>query len=154
MLKNCPSSFRCQWWLWYIFAAFLYCTGIEGFWIPVCTGVKPFLAQIPLWWMICECFKMKSGILFHIDRLKKIGLDPSTLYPIVLPRPPTLLPNCSSPQRSVIQVIPKWSAEPDYGDNDTHIEEVHESEEQLELQDALAPIYDQLHLARFWQCCS
>jgi hypothetical protein len=100
--------------------------------------------------MIRECFKTNSGILFHIDGLKKVGLDPSTLYPIVLPRPPALSLDPSSPQTSLIQATPKKSAEPDYGDDEVHVEEVHESEELLELKDALAPIYDQLNLAWFW----
>jgi hypothetical protein len=100
--------------------------------------------------MLRECFKTNSGILFHIDGLKKVGLDPSTLYPIVQTRPPALSLDSSSPQTCVIQAIPKQNAEPDYGDDDVHTEQVHESEEQLELQDALAPIYDQLSLAWFW----
>jgi len=130
-----------------------HCIGIEAFGppTPVGTGVEPCLARIPLRWMIRECFKTNSGILFHVDGLKKIGLDPSTLYPIVLPRPPALSLNQSSPQTCLIQAIPKKSAEPDYGEDEIHdVEEVRESEELLDLKDALAPIYDQLSLAWFW----
>ncbi|KAF7348055.1 hypothetical protein MSAN_01757900 [Mycena sanguinolenta] len=65
------------------------------------------LARIPLRWMIRECFKVTflvftlqidvnqtpkadTGIMFDAQRLQELGLDPATLYPFVLPRPPPL----------------------------------------------------------------
>ncbi|KAH9897658.1 hypothetical protein C8Q73DRAFT_787913 [Cubamyces lactineus] len=39
------------------------------------------LARIPLRWMIRECFRTKTGIRFHAELLKNIGLDPATLWP-------------------------------------------------------------------------
>lgn len=49
------------------------------------------LARIPLRWMIRECFRTNSGIQFEADKLRAIaGIDPASLYPIVLPRPPPL----------------------------------------------------------------
>ncbi|EEB99946.1 hypothetical protein MPER_00241, partial [Moniliophthora perniciosa FA553] len=33
------------------------------------------LARIPLRWMVRECFKANTGIMFDVDRLEKIGLD-------------------------------------------------------------------------------
>jgi hypothetical protein len=75
------------------------------------------------------CFKTSSGILFRVDGLKKIGLGFSTLYPMVLPCPPALSLDHSSPQLSLIQAIPRNPSEPDYGDDEIHNEEGHESEE-------------------------
>ena len=46
------------------------------------------LARIPLRWMICECYKTQSGILFEPDKLRGVGLDISSLWPEVKPRPP------------------------------------------------------------------
>ena len=100
--------------------------------------------------MVRECFKTNSGILFHIDGLKKIGLDPATLYPAVLPRPPALSLDHSSPETSLIQTIPKVAPPPVYEEEEVHISEAQESEELLDLKDALAPIYDQLNLTWFW----
>ena len=37
--------------------------------------------------MVRECFKTKTGIMFDPSRLRRIGLDPATLYPEVLKRP-------------------------------------------------------------------
>jgi hypothetical protein len=44
------------------------------------------LARIPLRWMIRECFKAKSGIIFDKQGLRELGLDPSRLSPVVLQR--------------------------------------------------------------------
>ena len=100
--------------------------------------------------MVRECFKTNSGILFHIDGLEKIGLDPAALYPAVLPRPPALSLDHSSLETSLIQTIPKVAPAPVYDEEEVRIGEAQESEELLDLKDALAPIYDQLKLARFW----
>ncbi|KAL5495495.1 hypothetical protein ACEPAI_958 [Sanghuangporus weigelae] len=52
-------------------------------------GTRNSLARIPLRWMIRECFRTKTGIIFDKDMLKKdIGLDTDTIYPYVHPRPP------------------------------------------------------------------
>jgi len=48
------------------------------------------LARISLRWMIRECFKTGTGIMFDAQGLKEVGLDPATLYPFVTPRPPPL----------------------------------------------------------------
>lgn len=46
------------------------------------------LARIPLRWMIRECFRMKTGIIFDARLLhEEIGLDYRTVYPRVLERP-------------------------------------------------------------------
>jgi hypothetical protein len=75
-------------------------------------SVKTSLARIPLRWMIRECFRTDTGILFHLDELKTFHLDsntlvdPITLDPRVLPRPEapaltTLLPEdrCIQPMK-------------------------------------------------------
>ncbi|KAF7347954.1 hypothetical protein MSAN_01747500 [Mycena sanguinolenta] len=46
------------------------------------------LARIPLRWMIRECFKANTGIIFDAQQLQELGLDPATLYPVVLRRAP------------------------------------------------------------------
>ncbi|KAF5328559.1 hypothetical protein D9758_018002 [Tetrapyrgos nigripes] len=42
----------------------------------------------PLRWMIRQCFLTGTGIMFHREMLKDVGLDPDSLYPMVRPRPP------------------------------------------------------------------
>ena len=44
---------------------------------------KHSLARIPLRWMIRECFRTNTGIRFHAELLKDIGLDPENLWPHV-----------------------------------------------------------------------
>jgi len=115
----------------------------------VSTGVKPCLARIPIRWMIRECFKTKSGILFHIDGLKGIGLNPDALYPIVLPRPPALSAGSTGPT-AYIQPAPKTPEVAADSDDYVVAQTLTETEEEAELKDALAPVYDQLSLAWFW----
>ncbi|GJE95087.1 DUF2235 domain-containing protein [Phanerochaete sordida] len=45
------------------------------------------LARIPLRWMIRQCFLANTGIRFHTELLKNVGLDPAALYPAVKERP-------------------------------------------------------------------
>jgi hypothetical protein len=97
------------------------------------------LARIPLRWMIRECFKSKTGIMFDSDKLRAIGLDPGRLYPDVLPRPPPLPVNgrmilANSPGPMSAQSL----------DGDVVMEELEE------LEDALTPIFDQLEIKKFW----
>ncbi|KAF8881859.1 hypothetical protein BD779DRAFT_1544475 [Infundibulicybe gibba] len=99
------------------------------------------LARIPLRWMLRECFKTKSGIMFDVEGLRKLGLNPDALYPDVLPRPPALSIGSSRiqsiPSKPAVQQAKAADAPPP-------------TEEELDLQDALSPIYDQLSLAWFW----
>jgi len=111
------------------------------------------LARIPLRWMIRETFKTKSGIMFETDGLRSIGLDPNSLYPDVAPRPPALPVGSARIRR----IPPKPSKPiitdpaPEHPIVDLHAELIpHRTEEELELQEALSPIYDQLDLAWFW----
>jgi hypothetical protein len=90
--------------------------------------------------MIRECFKAKTGIMFVADGLRKVDLDPGSLYPIVLERP---------------AAIPIGDARIEHLHNHPDLpspspEAPLKTEEEAELLDALAPIYDQLSLAPFW----
>lgn len=98
-------------------------------------GTKPNLANIPFRWMIRECFKTDTGIIFAADNLlKDIGLDPSSLYPIVKPRPEAL----SLREDSIVRTTESTSKLKDQKISETATEEEHD------LVDALAPIYDML----------
>ena len=134
-------------------------------------SVKTSLARIPLRWMIRECFKTNTGILFRLDLLKTVNLDPKTLDPTVSPRPQALplttLPSEEmyikrqpmNPQECVTRPGPfaslsglfkkapagEGSDAEDVGDKGPV-----DSEELADLKDSLAPIYDQLELNRFW----
>ncbi|CAA7265053.1 unnamed protein product [Cyclocybe aegerita] len=68
-------------------------TDVEEVWFAGChcnvgggavkNEIRNNLARISLRWMVRECFKLKTGILFHRDTFKVIGMDPSTLWPEV-----------------------------------------------------------------------
>ncbi|KAG6330688.1 hypothetical protein ID866_8400, partial [Astraeus odoratus] len=97
-------------------------------------GVRYSLARIPLRWMIRECFKTNSGILFHGSKLRKVGLDPATLYPHVLARPPAI-----SPSKSIID-----------GGPNTECTAPFENEELEDCYDAFCRINDQLDIRPYW----
>lgn len=48
----------------------------------------PSLARIPLRWMVRQCVLANTGIMFHVDGLLRLGLNPDTLYPLVVPSTP------------------------------------------------------------------
>ncbi|KAF8224463.1 hypothetical protein L208DRAFT_1311097 [Tricholoma matsutake] len=121
-------------------------TDYEEVWFPGCHGdigggsvrntTRHALSRISLRWMVRECFKTNTGIMFDTQALRNIGLDPSTLYPFVTPRPPPLpvgnatLEKLRSPsmlRRFLIGI-----------------------EEEEELNDALSPIHDELRLRPAW----
>ncbi|KAJ4479369.1 hypothetical protein J3R30DRAFT_3657352 [Lentinula aciculospora] len=103
------------------------------------------LARIPLRWMIRQCFKTNTGILFHSEGLRSLGLDPSFLWPEVKPRPG---PPISSSAR--IRSIPR-NPSPVFQEMAKDASpSVYKTEEELELEDAMSPIYDQLSLAPGW----
>lgn len=109
--------------------------------------------------MVRECFKAKTGIMFESEALREIGLDPTTLYPFVTPRPPPLSitsehkirkpPADPIPVRLHATLTKKRPAE-------VHAQHVVApvpflgSEEEEELHDALSPAYDQLKLKKGW----
>ena len=108
------------------------------------------LARIPLRWMIRQCFLLKTGILFQREMLRYVGMDPDTLYPHVIPRPPLQPTPPEVPRRepsastsassSAIQQNPRLS----FWTDDF------ESEEQEDLRDALTPINDMLSSKWGW----
>ena len=155
----------------------------------VSNDVRHNLARIPLRWMIRQCFLTNTGIRFHAELLRTVGLDPTSLFPIVKPRPP---PVSSSPyvRRSgptkftgsnhsrpdhdrdttlveglPVPVLPKRAAsegsgmvlggkpvpiKPGLGYACRHHEDMHMTEEEEDLADALCPIFDQLSLKPSW----
>jgi hypothetical protein len=90
--------------------------------------------------MIRECFKAKTGIMFIADGLRRIGLDPDSLYPVVQDRPAALPIGDAH-----ISHIPKTRLPPL-----PNPQKPLKTEEEYEVLDALAPIYDQLSLAPYW----
>ncbi len=99
--------------------------------------------------MIRECFKADTGIMFDTEALREVGLDPATLYPVVLDRPPPL---------SAANAIIKSARDPvsenyeDFAGLTASQSELLKMEEYHELQDALSPVYDQLDLVWwFWK---
>lgn len=109
--------------------------------------------------------------MFHSQRLKSIGLDPSTLYPFVTPKPPPL----SGENHTIESLFEKkktkslWrriltatrlapaqetgsatdSAAPMAGKvNENSMQRLTEEEE--DLKDALSPKYDQLRIVPLW----
>ncbi|KAG5337310.1 hypothetical protein C0989_009696 [Termitomyces sp. Mn162] len=112
----------------------------------VSNGTPYALARISLRWMIRECFKAKSGIIFVSKSLREVGLDPLSLYPCVQKRPPPLhvgnaqIQNVTSATQQKLQ---------DSSGMDSLVE-IAKTEEDHELLDVLSPIYDQLTLAPMW----
>ena len=93
--------------------------------------------------MVRECFRTNTGIQFHAEGLRDIGLDPASLYPVVEDRPRPL------PK-------PRW-----YHLNTIAPRVPLASEEEHDVRDALSPMHDQfapftplwwvLELFPFWQ---
>lgn len=122
----------------------------------VLNGTRPNLAHIPLRWMVRECFKSNSGIIFYTEKLAAIGLDPRGIYPEVKPRPPAIQPATGQTvkhgpprpepkKRGLLSCISDPSSDaqsPEIVDYSKH------SEEELDLIDSLAAVYDQLEVKR------
>ena len=92
---------------------------------------KHSLARIPLRWMIRECFRTNTGIRFHAELLRRVGLDPVRLHPTVAERPPPLQATAEH-ATSVAKPVAQGT------------------EEDHEVRDALQPLYDELVRAPFW----
>ena len=112
--------------------------------------------------MVREIFKANAGILFFTDRLYEIGLDPSTVYPVVVVRPDPLRAEEHSedhkirkPSREELPFrhsifrrklpITRVSGPPETGPTAMLLSEEHE-----ELMDVLSPIYDQMSIKKWW----
>lgn len=81
--------------------------------------------------MIRECFRTNTGIRFHAESLRSIGLDPATLHPQALPRPPALDAKDIDPYKDAKDLL-------------------HCTEEDHEVRDAIADIVDQLVKKPVW----
>jgi hypothetical protein len=101
--------------------------------------------------MIRQIFSTKTGIMFSAQGLRRIGLDldPNTFCPI-LNRPPPL----KCPENVFIQTIPPskplTDEEQEAQIKKAAVAEANLSEQEVELRDALSPIYDQLTLSPGW----
>ena len=121
------------------------CSDIGGG--SVVNGTRNSLARIPLRWMIRQCFLANTGIMFHKATFPKVGLDPDTLFPQVLPRPPTIFQDSNLhtiPVPKPLVVCDDRKAVV-YTDGGSFVNEAEE-----DLADALSPMYDQLKLAKHW----
>lgn len=78
--------------------------------------------------------------MFKAEALRAVGLDPSRMYPLVLPRPQALSLKEADPGRIGCKNGVVCAAEPG----------VVLSEEEEDLADALSPINDQLSLSPIW----
>lgn len=133
------------------------------------------LARISLRWMIRECFKANTGIMFNSQRLRSVGLDPSALYPFISPRLPPLssekihtiapIPQKKSKLHRVLascrKLIPRntgstfdsitLGTDSLEGSKEKDNEKTRIlSEEEEDLEDVLSPKYDQLKITPFW----
>ncbi|CAA7270706.1 unnamed protein product [Cyclocybe aegerita] len=147
-------------------------TDIEEVWFAGChcdigggavsNKTRHSLARIALRWMVRECFKCNTGIMFKSDTLRDIGLDPSTLYPYVAPRPPPLpiteQHKIQHPPSKPIPIRPHKLLTKKNKKSSQEMPKLLQaqrvpflgSEEEEEIRDAMAPKYDQLRLKKFW----
>ena len=106
--------------------------------------IRNNLARISLRWMVRECFRLNTGILFLRDTFKTIGLDYATLWPVVKDRLPpvfTFSRGPPSPTRSLLTVGVNGALE----DVDDFV-----NEEEEDLADILSPINDMLKISKSW----
>ena len=118
------------------------------------------LARIPLRWMIRECFRTNTGIRFHAQLLRNIGLDPATLTDPTYKRPPPLFAEAGSPLLGIEEhEQEREAAGPGVGHERTASQSTLVngndgpkvlSEEEEDVIDAVCPIYDELKLAPAW----
>ncbi|KDN37486.1 hypothetical protein RSAG8_10148, partial [Rhizoctonia solani AG-8 WAC10335] len=64
-------------------------------------GERYSLARISLRWMIRQCFKCDTGIMFHSNLFEDVGISPEALWPKVLPRPPPITSTDQIPKSSI-----------------------------------------------------
>jgi hypothetical protein len=99
--------------------------------------------------MIRECFRSETGIMFKADELRRLGMLPESLYPVVLPRSPALGPE---PPKFIERMPPSQPSNLTAA-NFVSLEDDPSSklsEEEHDLLDALSPKYDQLAIAKTW----
>ncbi|KAF2874099.1 hypothetical protein BDV95DRAFT_604304 [Massariosphaeria phaeospora] len=121
--------------------------------------VRHRLSQIPLRWMFRQCFECNTGILFDTASLIEQGLDLDSIYPTYQPatRPicgpaPALLEayaqNKVPPLRFRLATFAVGDAAPPRAQEPRQLSLLCEGTE--DHFDALAPVNDQLALAKLW----
>lgn len=133
----------------------LHSTDVEEVWFAGChcdvgggavkNEVRNSLARISLRWMVRECFKIGTGILFDRKMFKYIGMDPESVWPEVKTRPPPVHEFSGTPPPSTrpFLTLP--------GDNGAPVEDnSFVSEEEEDLADAKSDINDMLEIAKSW----
>ncbi|KAI0998908.1 hypothetical protein K3495_g9288 [Podosphaera aphanis] len=129
------------------------------------------LARIPLRWMIRQCFECNTGILFKTTSMAETGIDVPTLWPVYQqPKRPVVGPSPTLLNKYVnkeIAPLHRRSSALNIEENLTSQKEKHGCTSKLEPTqentaldmppeqaedyfDALAPINDQLELAKGW----
>ncbi|KAF5387220.1 hypothetical protein D9757_006835 [Collybiopsis confluens] len=149
-------------------------TDVEEVWFSGChcdvgggavkNETRNSLARIPLRWMIRQCFKTGTGILFHRELLRKVGLHPDTLWPRVIDRPPLPTPSTESDPGSTIVSSPTDMTFQNNTNNDRHDNHCHlpsglrhshfvtdfRHEEDEDVNDALTGLNDMLRITWGW----
>jgi hypothetical protein len=115
------------------------------------------LARIPLRWMVRECFKAQTGILFYCDKLREIGLHPDNLDPQVVDRPAPFLPGDhrikdrpATPNPIQVRGYLMKKNQPAVVEIVKEDDEPFILEEEEDRRDALSPMYDQLQIKKWW----
>ena len=111
------------------------------------------LARIPLRWMVRECFKSNTGILFYADKFPEIGMDPASVYHGDRPKPEPLMPSeqfrIESRDKDPLPIDHnKLLRDPRY---DSLTTPKFLGEEEEELQDTMSAIYDELEIHPLWK---
>ncbi|KAF8079272.1 hypothetical protein FPV67DRAFT_1691876 [Lyophyllum atratum] len=129
-------------------------TNIEEVWFAGChcdvgggavrNEIRNSLARIPLRWMVRQCFILKTGILFHKEMFKAIGMDPDSVYPVVRQRPPPVTA-LSAPHNKEVKYLDNIGTSRTLVDVSDFV-----SEEEEDLADALSPLNDMLNIAKSW----
>jgi hypothetical protein len=140
-------------------------------------GTRHSLARIPLRWMIRECFKVDTGIIFDEHMLKhEVGMDTDSIFKAPNPLPPqshTLdKPGPNEIRGFTLLRVPvavvsgvtlpfRWlwgktknlrlHKPPKVLFSPKEERFVYKGEPVEELQDALSPVYDQLDLHWYWK---
>ncbi|RKF64665.1 Uncharacterized protein OnM2_017002 [Erysiphe neolycopersici] len=135
-------------------------------------SVRHVLARIPLRWMIRQCFECNTGIIFKTAALAETGIDIHSIWPVYkVPKRPVVGPSPTHLNKYMAgQIAPiqrrstaigidsnRPSSSPEkptghkFSGNDKSNEEGEMLPEQAEdYFDSLAPINDQLKLAKGW----
>ncbi|KAF9258241.1 hypothetical protein L218DRAFT_877561 [Marasmius fiardii PR-910] len=144
-------------------------TDVEEVWFAGCHAdvgggsvsneTRNSLARIPLRWMIRQCFLLNTGIMFHREMLRLVGMDPSSLYPHVKSRPPldlsSLPPPSFSPSGAEL-VHHIHERQPTASSSVTQTSRMSRfagdfvSEEEEDYRDAISPINDMLYEKWGW----